>query len=268
MSEVEENRGIIAAEDLCSEEVVEEVAKGLGLFLANEFEASIELMGKKSSYSPYHAITLGFVCFLKSVMTFNPDDIKQASDSLKLAYNLSTQFQKKESGMMSWIKGSSSMKSHTKAQLHAELISAEATLLRAFLAFIQHEGVMTMVKASVNLNGAYGVYKKCWSHLQEIEEKNKNREDNGEGESKEEDDEYYLDPHFSSGVYMGIGGFNMALSMLPPKVLQLFKFIGFNGDRELGLRILEKGSMGDGLRGIMCALNFLLFHTVIGQVFE
>lgn len=37
--------------------------------------------------------------------------------------------------------------------------------------------------------------------------------------------------HFESGVKMGIGAFNLMISMLPGRVIKLLEFIGFSGNK-------------------------------------
>lgn len=37
--------------------------------------------------------------------------------------------------------------------------------------------------------------------------------------------------HFESGVKMGIGTFNLMISLLPAKVIKLLEFLGFSGNK-------------------------------------
>lgn len=37
--------------------------------------------------------------------------------------------------------------------------------------------------------------------------------------------------HFESGVRMGLGTFNLMISMLPARVIKLLEFIGFSGNK-------------------------------------
>uniref|UniRef100_A0A672YQZ2 Tetratricopeptide repeat domain 39B n=1 Tax=Sphaeramia orbicularis TaxID=375764 RepID=A0A672YQZ2_9TELE len=69
--------------------------------------------------------------------------------------------------------------------------------------------------------------------------------------------------HFKSGVSMGIGSFNLMLSLLPSRVLRLMEFLGFSGDRELGLSELRDGAANSSLRSILCTLTLLMFHLYI-----
>lgn len=37
--------------------------------------------------------------------------------------------------------------------------------------------------------------------------------------------------HFESGVRMGVGTFNLMISLLPGRVIRLLEFIGFSGNK-------------------------------------
>lgn len=58
-----------------------------------------------------------------------------------------------------------------------------------------------------------------------------------------------LRPHFESGVRMGLGAFNLLISVLPNRVLKLLEFIGFSGDR-----------VGEAKKSIILVISSLLFR--------
>ena len=37
--------------------------------------------------------------------------------------------------------------------------------------------------------------------------------------------------HFEGGVQLGVGTFNLVMSLLPPRITKLLQFIGFTGSR-------------------------------------
>jgi len=49
-----------------------------------------------------------------------------------------------------------------------------------------------------------------------------------------------IDPHFRSGVYLGLGMSHLVLSMMPGKLLALVELFGYKGDRKFGLELLER----------------------------
>lgn len=62
---------------------------------------------------------------------------------------------------------------------------------------------------------------------------------------------------------MGIGTFNLMISMLPSRVIRLLEFIGFSGNKELGLQDLNKGYKMGGLRQILCVMTLLGYHLIV-----
>ena len=56
---------------------------------------------------------------------------------------------------------------------------------------------------------------------------------------------------------MGIGTFNLMISLLPPRIIKLLEFIGFGGNKDLGLIELEKGfALHQSLRQVCSSTSF------------
>ena len=53
------------------------------------------------------------------------------------------------------------------------------------------------------------------------------------------------------------------LSLLPGRILKLLEFVGFSGDREVGLTELERGAASDTFRAPLCSSFLLSYYTVI-----
>lgn len=49
--------------------------------------------------------------------------------------------------------------------------------------------------------------------------------------------------HFEGGVKMGIGSFNLMISLLPSRVIKLLEFIGFSGNKVLNNYIIILDSL-------------------------
>jgi hypothetical protein len=49
-----------------------------------------------------------------------------------------------------------------------------------------------------------------------------------------------IDPHFRSGVYLGVGMSHIILSLMPGKLMTLVELFGYHGDRKSGLENLMK----------------------------
>ncbi|KAJ2725776.1 hypothetical protein GGI07_000983 [Coemansia sp. Benny D115] len=114
-----------------------------------------------------------------------------------------------------------SLKSMTATQRHAELVHAEAYLLRAMLNVAIGDGILSVLKEGWHVRSAYATYRNCYTFIQHAHSK---------GE--------VIDDHFVSGTYFGMGVFNLILSMLPSKLLRFVELVGFSADRKLGLELL------------------------------
>ncbi|KAJ2802713.1 hypothetical protein H4R20_003173 [Coemansia guatemalensis] len=113
------------------------------------------------------------------------------------------------------------LKTMTPVQRHAELVYAEAYLLRAMVNIGMGDGVLALLKEGWHVRSAYATYRNCFAYIQDAYA-------NGER----------LDDHFVSGTYLGMGVFNLVLSMLPAKLLRFIELVGFSADRRLGLELL------------------------------
>nr|XP_005994203.1 PREDICTED: tetratricopeptide repeat protein 39A-like isoform X1 [Latimeria chalumnae] len=72
--------------------------------------------------------------------------------------------------------------------------------------------------------------------------------------------------HLEGGIYLGIGAFKLALSLLPTSILRLLEFAGISGDKEFGLLHLREGAKSSSLRSVMCTLVLLAYHTFFAFV--
>ncbi|GIX85644.1 tetratricopeptide repeat protein 39A [Caerostris extrusa] len=140
---------------------------------------------------------------------------------------------------------------YTEEEVHAELCYAECLLLTAVLTFVEDQSLVNFVRGSLRIRTCYHSYKECMHILETRRWGNELRK-----------------KHFESGVRMGVGTFNLMLSQLPSRVLKLLEFIGFSGNRQLGLKELDAGfAMKESLRSPLCALILVTFHTLVTYIF-
>ncbi|KAJ2548102.1 hypothetical protein EV175_004955 [Coemansia sp. RSA 1933] len=160
------------------------------------------------------------------------------------------------------------LRAMTALQRHAELVHAEAHLMRAMLNVAMGDGVMALLREGWHVRAAYATYRNCYAFVQDAY---------AAGE--------VVDDHFVSGTYFGMGVFNIVLSMLPARLLRFIELVGFSADRALGIELLYIASgwraqeptqsmlgaapckglhpCGYGLRSEFCALALHIYHVVL-----
>lgn len=72
--------------------------------------------------------------------------------------------------------------------------------------------------------------------------------------------------HFESGVRMGVGTFNLMISLLPARVIRLLEFIGFSGNKQIGIHDLKVGHQMDGVRKVLCVMTLLAYNLIVCYV--
>ena len=65
---------------------------------------------------------------------------------------------------------------------------------------------------------------------------------------------------------MGNGTFNLMISLLPGRVIKLLEFIGFSGNKQMGLDDLLAGAKMSGLRQILCMMTLLGYNLIVCYV--
>lgn len=93
-----------------------------------------------------------------------------------------------------------------------------------------------------------------------------------------------IDDHFTSGVSLGVGLFNLIISMLPHSIIKLVEFVGFTSDHAYGMEILENAGgweeyaglppselpppqePNEGLRRQFCDMALLCYHIIVPKL--
>ncbi|KAK6990818.1 tetratricopeptide repeat protein 39B-like isoform X2 [Biomphalaria glabrata] len=224
----------------------------LSLFFNNKFAQAKERMQPWADQNMYHATGYGTVLYIQAVMTFDMADIEVAIEAIKSAVIVCNKNRKKSTIMGSLTKFATKVDydSYTEEEIHAELCYAECLLIRAFLTFIQDENLISFIKGGLKIRECYKIYREC--HKISL-----NR--------KVATDKHRV--HFESGVCMGIGAFNLMISLLPSKIMKLLEFVGFSGKKSLGLSELQRGcELRVGLRSKLCAIMLVAYHSLVTYV--
>ncbi|XP_041839522.1 tetratricopeptide repeat protein 39B-like isoform X2 [Melanotaenia boesemani] len=194
----------------------------------------------------YHAMGYSSILMMQAAMTFDPKDMDAAMTALREALHTCQRFRKK-TGLMESLANlwhGQADDNLTEEQMHAELCYADVMMQKAALTFLD-ESIISFIKGGMGMRHSYMIYKNCQAMENSI---------------KEEDKQRRTHVHFRGGVSMGIGSFNLMLSLLPSRVLRLMEFLGFSGDRELGLQELREGAASNSLRSILSTMTLLMFH--------
>ncbi|KAK7501102.1 hypothetical protein BaRGS_00007587 [Batillaria attramentaria] len=231
---------------------IHESSIALKLFFTNRFAEARDRMRPLADKSMYHSLGYGTILYIQAVMTFDMADIEQAIAAMKQSMLVSYKLRRRTSVLASISKMASGVNydEFTEEEIHAELVYAESLLLRALLTFIQDENLISFVKGGLKIRECHKIYKECNRILMK---------------RKWDTDRHKM--HFESGVRMGVGAFNLMISLLPSKIMKLLEFAGFSGSKRLGLSELMKGSeLHTSLRGPLCSIVLLSYHTVVTYV--
>ncbi|KAI4903746.1 hypothetical protein NFI96_023328 [Prochilodus magdalenae] len=235
------------SEEMDLKTALNECSVALSLFLNNKFSEALAVLRPWKEVSIYHAMGYSSILVMQAGMTFDPRDMQSAILALKDALNTCQKFRKRRSTVLetiSYMLYNHEPEQMTEEEMHAELCYAEVLLQRAALTFVEDESMIGFIKAGLKMRTSYLIFKECETML-----------DQGK------DSDTHI--HFVGGVNMGIGSFNLMLSLLPARVLRLLEFVGFSGDKEVGLNHLRHGVATNSLRSILSTFTLLMFNIYI-----
>lgn len=240
---------------------ITEVERGLGLFLDNKLQEAEHLLKAKAADSLYHGLGLSAITFLKSLMTFEPEDSKNALETMNITLALANRCRRREGLFNSIFGGRGSFDKWSLVERHAELIYAETIIMKALISILSDEsGIYVMIKEALNIRSAHSIYKEAKKFLDENPQL--------VCDNLEEFEEGQIDPHFVTGVTLGIGLFNLLISLMPPRVIRLVEFAGFSGNQMIGLGLIVYGSKAKGIRSEFCKLATLFYDTMLSTYFD
>lgn len=230
------------------DEQVDQVNTALGHFLNAQFTLAYEIINPLAEQDyPIHNLGKSFLLFLKTLFTFDPEDIQFTLDQIdrtrEIAGKIRASQKKSLYDRVSFNAKKSMSHEDNRMLCHAELIFAETTLMRAVLLLVtdDHEGWSLMLKQSYHIRSSYGFYYRALDS----------------GECKH-------DSQYQSGVLLGNGLFNLIFPLLPPKVERVFALFGYQGNTALGLEQLQQStSLKGSLRGPISALLILVYQLII-----
>ncbi|GCC25518.1 tetratricopeptide repeat protein 39A [Chiloscyllium punctatum] len=230
---------------------LDECVAALDLFLSNRFEDALTKLQSKAKDSMYHSLTYATILEMQAMMTFEPEDITVAGNTMKDAQIICQKFRKKTTvtDSINSLMNRHAAEKFTEEEMHAEVCYAECLLQRAALTFLQDENMISFIKGSIKIRNSYQTYKELLNVVQS------SSYTKGENYS-----------HLEGGVQLGIGAFNLTISLLPTRILRLLEFVGFSGNKEYGLEQLQEGASTENFRALLCTMLLLCYHTFMSFV--
>lgn len=229
---------------------MEEANLAIHHFFNNKYKEAQTLMETGANSSMYHAEGKSVFSFLAAVLTFEKSAMRTAMKNIKHCVSMCSNLRRNPSltESVGTILGKRNHALFTDLEAHAELCYAESLLLHAIITFIEDEDLSALIKGTLKIRNCYNSYKDCKLILE------KKRWEDKESQS-----------HFASGVYMGMGSFNLLISLLPSRVITLLEFVGFKGDMNVGLEELKRGAQTAGLRQPLCVMALLGYHLILSH---
>lgn len=181
-------------------------------------------------------------------------DIEAAVSSINQSFEVSSKNKRKTTTATSLMRFiyRPNYNSYTDDEIHAELVNAESLLLLALISFLSDQSIICLVKGAFRIRTCYQRYKELLFIME-------TRTNWSSEEARK---------HFESGVRMGHGIFNLLMSYLPRRVLRFLEYVGFSGNRTVGVDELDKSvALSDGLRSVFSALVILTYHSYIENLF-
>ncbi|KAI1236830.1 hypothetical protein IHE44_0015084 [Lamprotornis superbus] len=213
-----------------------ECMAALDLFLNNKFSDALASLQAKTKDSMYHALTYATILEMQAMMTFDPQDILNAGNTMKEAQATC------QSCTCCMKVGLFTYQGDNKSHSHKKLLLLGSGVLIGN--GMQDENMVSFIKGGIKVRNSYQTYRELDSLIQSPHYV--------KGEN-------HL--HFEGGVKLGVGAFNLTLSMFPARILRLLEFVGFSGNKEHGLLQLQEGASSYSFRSVLCTMLLLCYHT-------
>lgn len=256
------------------QEDITRMRQALSLFLGSQMLEAEELSRVDADTRLYKAAGMGLINFVKSFMTFDMNDIETAIHCCKHTRNLASLLRKKHGPVGKLIQNKKSFyRSMTPVQLHAELTFAENMLMVCVLHVVKARGGMGLVKHALGLRSAYIILQDLFDFIQATDARAEREAITGIKKSRKAPN---LDQDFRSGVYFAYAASSLVLSFLPGRAHKVLEGLGFAGDREFALQVLQRAggwtkdkplpavSIGEeGVRRPLCDILLICYHVVL-----
>ncbi|KAL4218181.1 Tetratricopeptide repeat protein 39C [Mactra antiquata] len=252
---------------------------GINKLLNNKFEEALQLFVSRKDESPLMQAGYSFVYFMQGLMSYEEELMDKALKALE-------ETEKKceiGDGVVKSIKKKFSSKKRKESQqisleekIQRQVVVGDSLLYQAILVFTGQD-IPSYIKGGWLLRKAWKNYEKMYKLVCSLRENPKMKKSESkssisggsDGPIDGNDNEIpkeVLD-RLQGAVNFGYGTFQICISMIPPKILKIIEFLGFEGDRTLGLEALEYTSNSEAMNAPLATLGLLWYHTVLRPFF-
>ncbi|KAK3583206.1 hypothetical protein CHS0354_025726 [Potamilus streckersoni] len=254
--------------------------KGMHMLLNNGFDEAFELFKKYKEESPLMLAGYSFVFFMQALMSFEEEKLEEA---LKMLQETEKKCEVGDGFVKSIKKKLSKKKKRTEQQISVEdkiqrqVITADSLLYQAILVFTNQD-IPSYVKGGWLLRKAYKIYEKLYKEMTGLRERQGKLKESSSYSSLNASSDGPIDGNdneipsevldmLQGAVNFGYGTFQLCISLVPPKILKIIEFLGFEGDREVGLKALLYTSHSKDMKAPLAVLGLLWYHTVLRPFF-
>ncbi|XP_064597427.1 tetratricopeptide repeat protein 39C-like [Liolophura sinensis] len=251
--------------------------QGISLLLNNKFKEAKELFETHKNGSPLMHMGSSFVAFMEGLMSFEDERLSVAMKALQ---ETEKRCETNNGFVSSFKRKLSRKKNTTQSQLNLEdklqrdVIIADTILYQSILTFLNQD-IPSYVKGGWLLRKAYKIYDRVHKTVVQLQQKLSDSKipgradltksaatDGNENELTED-----LLSQLLAAVSFGYGTLQLSISLVPPKILKIIEFLGFEGDREAGLSALHYTSNSRDMRAPLAMLGVLWYHTILRPFF-
>ncbi|KAF9584689.1 hypothetical protein BGW38_005566 [Lunasporangiospora selenospora] len=241
----------------------------------------------KGPSSMYYDLGKAIIQGLRALVTFDPEQIELGMKAFERAIKTADKQRKGTMIGLGSVKavgsfvvgtiGAGSFRGMNRVQKHAELIYAEATILRSLLSVLYHLDVWMVIEECINLRHAFTIIQGLKSFMDSVE---------SELRAGKSIDHHQIDEHLVSGVTLSYSLYNIIISFMPDIIVKMLQFIGFPSDRDWGMAMLAAcgdwdpmaspetpqehaerlaSSANDGVRRQFCDMVPVIFQVIVGS---
>ena len=161
-------------------------------------------------------------------------------------------------------------------KIQRQVIVGDSLLYQAILVFTGQD-IPSYVKGGWLLRRAWKIYEKLYKEVTQLREKPKMKQQDSQSSLSNSSDgvidgnENQIPPEvldrLQGAVNFGYGTFQICISMIPPKIIKIIEFLGFEGDRSHGLEALQYTCDSTDMKAPLATLGLLWYHTVLRPFF-